>query len=193
MRLRLFAVGTAVAAVVLLTAAAPAGATASNTSRSASAFWVLNDAWNSHVSLQGSEPASGGNGSLFLFVTQSQCDTNTDEMVLRSWVAQGPLRPNEFHVLPNLKAAGMNTTKPVSGSEQRSPNCASPGNPTSFTSLGTSNVTIQVGWQGVGPVYTVQPGVTGRAAVADGRITGSQLNLGRLGPSQTAELRSTTV
>lgn len=156
---------------------------------SASAFWDLGDV---RVSLQASEQA-GGNTSFFLFAQQSFCDTASNERVIRSFFSQGPVSPRDFYVRPSLRSAALSATVPVSGSESRSPDCANPGNPTSFTNLGTSTVTLDVSWTGTGPTYEVQPGITGRAAVATGTITGTAFNPGALGTADNAELRSSTL
>lgn len=177
----------AVVAAVLGMMASPAAAAPPRLS--ASAFWDLG---NTDISLQASEQA-GGSTSFFLFATQAFCDTASNEWVIQSFFSQGPITARQFYVRPNLRSAGLSAAVTVSGSESRSPDCANPGNPTSFTNLGASTVTLDIGWTGSGPTYEVQPGITGRAATATGTITGTVFNPGSLGSSTNAELRSSTL
>lgn len=174
------------AAVVLVVE--PAGAAVTSTTRSASAFWDVGDALQTRVSLQASEPAAGGDGSLFVFITQRYCDTATNETVFLSYSGQSTLTTSAFRVLPNLKSAQLHVATTLNKSESRSPDCVTPGNPTSFTNHGPVPVTIDVAWTGQGATYTVQPGVSGRNATATGTITG----FAPLGTSQFAELRQST-
>lgn len=180
-------VGLAVVAAVLGMSVQTAAAAAPRLS--ASAFW---DMGNTDVSLQVSEQA-GGTTSFFLFAQEAFCDTAANEWVIRSFFSQGPVSSRQVAIRPSLRSATLSATVPVSGSESRSPDCANPGNPTSFTNLGASTVTIDVSWTGTGATYEVQPGITGRAAVATGSITGTAFNPGALGTSTNAELRSSTL
>jgi hypothetical protein len=185
---RLWRIALGVAAALLLTAAPAA---ASGGTRSTIAFWDLDDLMHTRVSLQGTAAANAEQpGSLFLFVTQSYCDTATDEMVFRSFFSQQPLDPGSFRVHPQLKWARLSTSTSVTGSEQRLVGCASTsGFPTS-NSLGPSMIDIETSWTATGPAYEVQPGITARDAVATGSITGSTLTVGPMGDSQFAQLRS---
>lgn len=178
-------------AAALLLAVAPAAAAAGT--RSTIAFWDLGDPMHTRVSLQGTAAANAEEpGSLFLLVTQSHCETATDEMVFRSFFSQQPLDPGSFRVHPQLKWARLSTSTSVTGSEQRLAGCASPsGFPTS-SSLGLSTVDIDATWTATGPAYEVQPGITARDAVATGSITGSTLTVGSMGEAQFAQLRSRT-
>ncbi|MDQ1439403.1 MAG: hypothetical protein QOK43_3032 [Acidimicrobiaceae bacterium] len=126
---------------------------------------------------------------MFLFVTQSFCDTGTNEMVFRNFLAQAPLAPKDFSVQPSLKSARLSATTTVNGTEQRQSNCSAPSGPVTTTSLGQSTVTVNAQWLATGPAHEVQPGITARNATATGSITGTVLNPGSLGTSQTAELR----
>lgn len=175
-------IGPALAA----TAAPPA------VSRSASASWALGDALDTKVSLQGSVRTTGDPGDLFLLVSQRFCDSATNELVIRGFSIQQPLDKRHFKVDPHLRSAAMQLRTMVKGSEFRSANCAVPTGPPVFTDLGFSSVTVLARWVGSGPVYAVQPGITGRAATASGAITGSVVSPGSLGHSQAAELRETT-
>lgn len=180
------AVGVVVAAIVLV--AGPAAA--SGSTRSAIAFWDLNDPLQTRVSVQGNTSATGQDaGSLFLFVTQSYCDTGTDQLVFRSFFSQSALAPGSFRVHPLLKSATLNTSTTVSGSEQRLQGCSSPSGFT-FTDLGLSTVDAQVTWTATSEPYEVQPGITGRDATATGSIAGTSLSPGPVGTSQFAQLRS---
>ncbi len=187
---RLWRIALGVGAALLL-AAAPAAA--SGGTRSAIASWDLGDPMRTRVSLQGTAAANAEEpGSLFLFVTQSYCETATDEMVFRSFFSQQPLDPGSFRVHPQLKWARLSTSTSVTGSEQRVAGCASPsGSPTS-SSLGLSTIDIDATWTASGPAYEVQPGITARNAVATGSITGSTLTVGPMGDAQFAQLRSQT-
>lgn len=185
-RLVTLAVGLLTAAAAVVASSVPATA-ATAPQQSASAFWQLGDSLNTRVSLQASEQA-GGSSSLFLFVTQSFCDTATDERVFRSFFAQTDLAPRAFVAAP-LRSARLTSPVTVSGSEQRSPNCAFPGNPTSFTNVGASSASLAATWEGVGATSEAGPGVTRRAATATGSIIGTALNPGALGTAQFAELR----
>jgi hypothetical protein len=181
-------IGVGLALAMLVVLASPAGATSSET-RSASAFWDGDDAKNTNVSVQATEAKGNQPGNLFLFVTQSYCDTSTDERVFRNFSADQPLTKKQFAVHPQLKWAALGLKTTVNGTEQRIPDCSATTGGGTFTNLGPSPVQIAIGWDGFGPIYQVQPGIQGRAAVADGYIKGPVLNTGRLGPSDNAEMR----
>jgi len=158
----------------------------------ASAAWQLADGKNTRVSVNTSR--IDNRSTMSLFVSQEYCDAATDTLVYRSFSASTSLTQKQYQVLSKMKGANLAVTTPVSGTQMRIPNCAAPDHAAATTSsLGSAATAIAVTWTGVGSTYIVQPGVTGRAATATGSITGgalSPLNLGVLGTSQSAELRS---
>jgi hypothetical protein len=180
---------TAAAAALLIGWTSPAQAAV--TTHSASAFWTLSDARNTQVSLQGNTgPTAGSNDSVFVQVNQNFCDTATNEKVFRTFSSQSSVPDRSFTVFPTLRGALLAASVTVNGTEFRQQNCASPTGQPTFTSLGQSSLFIGVLWTGRGPIYQVQPGIRGRAAVARGFIAGSVTRW--LGRSDTAELRETT-
>jgi hypothetical protein len=181
---------------VLLWTQQPAAAVPGNVARSAAAFWDVGDPLSTRVSLQPTsarqhaEPgAPVRSRQLFLFVTQQFCDTTTDELVLRSFASQSELRPQDVHVLPNLRRARLDATVDVDVFEQRLSSCTNPsGTPTS-EQLPDATVTIEASWDATGPATPTGPGFVTRPATATGTLTSpSSAGVGDLGTADFASL-----
>lgn len=174
--------GVAVALV-----AGPAAA-ATPPTLSASAFWQLNGPLHTAVSLSATN-APGSPSTVFVQISQEFCDTHTNEMVFRGFSTQAAVK-GVFVEDGRIRFAGLDTWVRAEEVDQRIPDCASPMGQPHEVDLGTVSVHLRAGWLGTGPVTQVQPGIQARAAHALAILDGpNTLGVGKLGPSQTAELR----
>jgi hypothetical protein len=184
----------ALASILLMTLVVGPGVAGAGarTTLSASAFWRLDDARHTAVSLEASR-VPGETPFLFVHVTQEFCDTQTDQEVFRGFDAQTPSRAF-FNIDRNLHRASLAAIVTGHIVDQRLSSCSTPSGQPTTVDLGNVKVALAAHWVGIGPIHTVQPGIDARSARALGILSGPKtLRIGFLGRAEDAELRRSTL
>ena len=185
--------GSALVAATCLMAGPPAVAS-TMTTQTATAAWLVNGPISENISLQATKGSGPGLSNLFFQVNEQFCDSVRNQEVFRNFTNMQTGRQSAFVVFRRLSGAVLAVPAlRMSGIEQRFQGCGSPSGTPRTISLGTSTVELVAAWQATGPITVRQPGTVGRTASAVALESSSgRLNLGDLGPAQSAEIDQST-